>query len=262
MPNCQRCGREYQVGQVFCSNCGAPLPGIATAVNYEIKYRPSYSMLVVKLGDGEAITGEAGAMTYMSPNINVKTRMREQGILSSLGLSFLGGQSFFVNDFLASGGSGEVGLVSAPLGDIEVMDIKPEKGYIIQKAAYVASTSGVNLDVQWQGFTKGLFGQGLFMIKVSGSGDLFINAFGALDHHTLSSGERLIVDNFHLVAFSDTCQYKVTRFGGLKETILSGEGLVTDISGPGEVLIQTKNVREFAQWLWTILEPMARSRAR
>ena len=219
-------------------------------------------MLVVKLGDGQAITGEAGAMTYMSPNINVKTRMREQGILSSLGLSFLGGQSFFVNDFLASGGSGEVGLVSAPLGDIEVIDIRPEKGYIIQKAAYVASTSGVNLDIQWQGFTKGLFGQGLFMIKVSGSGALFINAFGALDHHTLSSWERLIVDNFHLVAFSDTCQYKVTKFGGLKETLLSGEGLVTDISGPGEVLIQTKNIREFAQWLWTLLEPMARSRAR
>ena len=261
MPNCQRCGHEYQPGQVFCSNCGASLPGTATSTNYEIKYRPSYSMLVVKLDAGQSITGEAGAMTYMSPNINVKTKMREQGILGSLGLAFLGGQSFFVNDFFATGGSGEVGLVSAPLGDIEVMDVQPDKGYVVQKAAYVASTSGVNLDVQWQGFTKGLFGQGLFMIKVSGSGNLFINSFGALDHHRLNAGERLIVDNFHLVAFTDTCQYRVTRFGGLKETILSGEGLVTDITGPGEVLIQTKNVREFAQWLWTLLEPMVRGRA-
>ncbi len=262
MPNCQRCGREYELGQVFCSNCGAPLPGTTGSTNYEIKYRPSYSMLVVKLDVGQSITGEAGAMTYMSPNINVKTKMREHGILGSLGLSFLGGQSFFVNDFSATGGAGELGLVSAPLGDIEVMAVRPDKGYIIQKAAYVASTSGVNLDIQWQGFTKGLFGQGLFMIKVSGSGDLFINAFGALDRHMLGAGERLIVDNFHLVAFSDSCQYKVTRFGGLKETILSGEGLVTDITGPGEVYIQTKNVREFAQWLWTLLEPMVRSRAR
>jgi uncharacterized protein (AIM24 family) len=61
-------------------------------------------MLVVKLDVGQSITGEAGAMTYMSPNINVKTKMREQGILGSLGLSFLGGQSFFVNDFSATGG--------------------------------------------------------------------------------------------------------------------------------------------------------------
>ncbi len=262
MPNCQRCGREYQQGQLYCSSCGAPVPGVATHTRYEIKYRPSYSMLVVKLDAGESITGEAGAMTYMSPNIEVKTKMRERGILGSLGLSFLGGQSFFVNDYSATGGTGELGLVSAPLGDIEVVAVRPEKGYIIQKAAYVASTSGVNLDIQWQGFTKGLFGQGLFMIKVSGSGDLFINSFGALDHHTLGPGERLIVDNFHLVAFSDTCQYKVTRFGGLKEVLLSGEGLVTDITGPGEVFIQTKNLREFTQWLWTLLEPMVRSRAR
>ena len=40
--------------------------------------------------------------------------------------------------------------------------------------------NGVNLYIQWQGFTKGLFGQGLFMIKVSGSGLLFINTFGAM----------------------------------------------------------------------------------
>jgi len=201
-------------------------------------------------------------MTYMSPNIDVKTRMRERGILGTLGLSFLGAQSFFVNDYSAVEGPGEVALVSAPLGDIEVLDVKPEEGYIIQKASYVASTSGVDLDIQWQGFTKGLFGQGLFMIKVSGSGTLFVNSFGALDRHVLSPGERLIVDNFHLIGFSDTCQYRVSKFGGLKETILSGEGLVTEITGPGEVFIQTKNLREFVQWLWTLLEPMVRSRAR
>jgi uncharacterized protein (TIGR00266 family) len=219
-------------------------------------------MLVVNLEAGQSVTGEAGAMTYMSPSIDAKTRMRERGILATLGVSLLGAQSFFVNDYTAVGGSGEVGLVSAPLGDIEVLDVKPEQGYIVQKAAYVASTSGVDLDIQWQGFTKGLFGQGLFMIKVSGSGSLFVNSFGALDHHILASGERLIVDNFHLVAFSDTCQYRVTKFGGLKETILGGEGLVTEITGPGEVFIQTKNLREFVQWLWTLLGPMVRSRAR
>jgi len=219
-------------------------------------------MLVVKLDSGQSVTGEAGAMTYMSPNVDARTRMRERGILGTLGLSFLGGQSFFVNDYTAVGSPGEVGLVSAPLGDIEVLEVKPEEGYIIQKAAYVASTSGVDLDIQWQGFTKGLFGQGLFMIKVSGSGSLFVNSFGALDRHKLASGQRLIVDNFHLVAFSDTCQYRVTKFGGLKETILGGEGLVTEITGPGEVFIQTKNLRELVQWLWTLLEPMVRSRAR
>ncbi|UCC58599.1 MAG: TIGR00266 family protein [Candidatus Bathyarchaeum sp.] len=231
-------------------------------MEYEIKYKPSYSMLVVKLEPNESITAEAGAMTYMEPNIDVKTRMREKSLLGTLGLTFLGRQSFFVNDYRAQEGSGEVAFVSAPVGDIETLEVKPNQGYIIQSASYIASTQNVDLDVKWQGFTKGLFGQGLFMIKVTGDGTLFINTFGAIDKHTIDAGKSLIVDNFHLVAFSDSCDYKVRKFGGLKSTLLGGEGLVTEVRGPGDVYIQTKNLREFVEWLWTLLGPRVRSRAR
>jgi len=231
-------------------------------MKYAIKYRPSYSIVEVALDDGETIRAEAGAMTYMTPNVNVETTMREKSILGTIGLSVFGRQSFFVNSYTAQGGLGKVGLVAAPVGDIEQLQIRPDKGYIIQKAAYVASTSDVDLDVKWEGFTKGLFGQGLFMLRVKGSGDLFINTFGAIDKHELAPRENLIVDNFHLVGFSDTCSYKVRKFGGLKSTLLGGEGLVTEITGPGEVYIQTKNLSEFADWLWTLLEPRVRGRAR
>ncbi|HKZ93890.1 MAG TPA: TIGR00266 family protein [Candidatus Bathyarchaeia archaeon] len=231
-------------------------------MKYDIRYKPSYSMLVVQLDAGETITAESGAMTYMNPSIDVKTRMREKSFLGTLGLTFLGRQSFFVNDYTAASEPGEAAFVSAPVGDIEVLDVSPTQGYIVQKSSYIASTKDVNLDVQWQGFTKGLFGQGLFMIKVSGKGMLFINTFGAIDKHTLKSGEKMIVDNFHLVAFSDTCPYKVIKFGGLKETLLGGEGLVTEVTGPGDVYIQTKNLREFVDWLWTLLESRVQSRAR
>jgi len=231
-------------------------------LEYEIKYKPSYSMLVVKLEPDESVTAEAGAMTYMEPNIDVKTRMRERGILGTLGLTILGRQSFFVNDYKAQSTPGEVAFVSAPVGDIETLEVKPNQGYVIQSASYIASTQNVELDIKWQGFTKGLFGQGLFMIKVSGEGKLFINTFGAIDKHTLETGKSLIVDNFHLVAFSDTCDYNVRKFGGLKSTLLGGEGLVTEIRGPGDVYIQTKNLREFVEWLWTLLGPRVKSRAR
>ncbi|MGA2767447.1 MAG: TIGR00266 family protein [Candidatus Bathyarchaeia archaeon] len=228
----------------------------------DIRYKPSYSMLVVNLEQGETITAEAGAMTYMDPNIEVHTRKREKSLLGSLGLAIIGRQSFWVNDYTSAQGAGEVGLVSAPVGDIEMLEIRPDQGYVIQKAAYVASTQDVDLDAQWEGFTKGLFGQGLFMIRVTGNGNLFINTFGAVDKHTLRPGQSMIVDNFHLVAFSSTCSYKVTKFGGLKETLLGGEGLVTNITGPGDIYIQTKNLKEFVDWLWTLIEPRVQSRAR
>ena len=231
-------------------------------VKYEVKYKPSYAMLVVTLDPNETITAEAGAMTYMTPNVEAHTRKREKSLLGTLGLSIIGGQSFWVNDYVAMNGPAEVGFAAAPVGDIETMEINSNQGYIVQKSAYIASTPTVNLDVKWEGFTRGLFGQGLFMLRATGMGSLFINTFGAIDKHTLSAGQTLIVDNFHLAAFSDTCSYKVTRFGGLKETLLGGEGLVTQISGPGDVYIQTKNLNEFVEWLWTLLEPRVRSRAR
>ena len=231
-------------------------------MDYEIKYKPSYSMLVINLQLNETVTAEAGAMTYMDPNIDVKTRKREKSLLGTLGLSLFGRQSFFVNDYQAQNSPGEVAFVSAPVGDIETLEVKPNQGYIIQSSSYIASTQNVELDIKWQGFTKGLFGQGLFMIKASGEGNLFINTFGAIDKHTLDVEKSLIVDNFHLVAFSDSCDYKVRKFGGLKSTLLGGEGLVTEIRGPGEVYIQTKNLREFVEWLWTLLEPRVQSRAR
>jgi uncharacterized protein (TIGR00266 family) len=216
-------------------------------------------MLVLSLNEGQMVVAEAGAMTYMTPNIQVRTRTREKSILGTLGISILGGQSLFVNDYWPNQGKGEIGLVSAPVGDIMKIDVARDRGYIIQKSAYVASSPTVSLDIQWQGFTKGIFGQGLFMIKTAGEGELFINCFGAIDRHALQPGETIIVDNFHLVGFSDSCQYQVQKFGGWKETLLSGEGLVTQITGPGEVLLQTKNIRELVEWLWVLLEPRVRA---
>ena len=219
-------------------------------------------MLVINLEQSEQITGEAGALTYMSPSMEVRTRRRESSILGTLATTLIGGQSFFVNDYIAVGGAGEIGLVAAPVGDITKLDIQPGKGYIIQKASYLASSQSVDLDVRWEGFTKGLFGQGIFMIKTTGQGDLFINTFGAIDKHELAPEQELIVDNFHLVGFSDSCSYHVERLGGWKETVFSGEGLVTRIRGPGEVYIQTKNLREFADWIWTLIGPRVQTRSR
>ena len=226
-------------------------------MRYEIKYRPSYSLLDVRLEPGESIAAEAGAMVYMSPQIRVTTRKREKGSLwRSLRGALLGGESFFVNEYIAEGAPGKVGFVPAPVGDIQELQVEEGGGLVLQKDAFVASTLDVHIDTEWQGFKRGLFGQSLFMLKVYGHGTIFVNSFGAIDEHQLEAGQSLVVDNFHLVAFNDSCRYEVKKFGGLKSTILGGEGLVTEVFGPGTVYIQTKNVREFVEWLWPILEPM------
>src|SRR3989442_9671209 len=138
-------------------------------LEYEIKYRPSFSILEVRLGAGDQITAEAGAMVYMSDGVLVKTRTRSGGLFQKVKVSMLGGESFFVNDFFADRPS-RIGLAAPPLGDVERLEVRPGLGFIVQSSGYIASTSDVVLDTEWQGFGKGIFGASLFARKRNGAG--------------------------------------------------------------------------------------------
>ena len=201
------------------------------------------AILDIQLDKGESITVEAGAMVYMKGDIEVKTKTREGGgFFGKLKVSMLGGESFFVNNYIAKGGGCFIGLTGAPIGDIIKVEIGPENGLIVQSGSYIASSSDILLDTQWQGFTKGLFGSELFMLKANGQGDLYLNTFGAI----VQKDERILIDNHHIVALSENANYNVRKFGGLKSTLLGGEGLVTEIIGPGSIYFQTKNNKTFA----------------
>lgn len=187
-------------------------------------------------------------MVYMKGDIEIKTRTREGGFFKKIKVTALGGESFFVNDYIAHGDC-FIGLTGPPLGDIVRLEVKQGSGFIVQSGAYVASTQGVLLDTQWQGFTKGLFGSEFFMLKATGQGDLFLNAYGGIIHKQIAAGEKIMIDNYHLVALSDPATYRVTKVGGMKTTILGGEGLATEITGPGSLYFQTKNIRELIDLL-------------
>jgi uncharacterized protein (TIGR00266 family) len=216
-------------------------------MKYEIMKDPM-SMLEIQMSKGESITAESGALVFMKGNIEIKTRMRE-GFGKSLKVKILGGESFFVNDYAAKEDNCTLGLTGPPIGDIVHIPISNGNGYIVQSGAYIASTPGVDIDTKWQGFTKGLFGSEFFMLKVTGNGEMFVNAYGAIIHKQLQNGERMVLDNYHLVALSENASYKVTKLQGLKTTVLGGEGLVTEITGPGSVYFQTKNLKELIDLL-------------
>jgi uncharacterized protein (TIGR00266 family) len=215
-------------------------------MQYQILKEPM-AMIETQLDNGEQITSEAGAMVYIKGDIEIKTRTRQGGFFKKLKVSALGGQSFFVNDYIAHEDGCIIGLTGPPIGDIIKISITggSDAGLIVHSGAYIASTLGVVLDTDWQGFTKGIFGSELFMLKVTGQGDLFLNAYGGIIHKQLIEGEKITLSNYHLVALSETANYKITKFGGLKSTLLGGQGLVVEIVGPGSVYFQTKNIRQF-----------------
>jgi len=199
------------------------------------------------LNRGEKVTAEAAAMVFMRGDIITETRMRKGGFLKSLKAAALGGESFFVNEFIAQEDGCTLGLTGNMLGDIEVIPVTDE--FIVQSGAFVGSSGDLTLDTKWQGFTKGIFGSNLFMLKTVGTGDMFVNAWGGIIKKELASGEKMILDNYQLVALSATADYRVTKHGSLKTTLFGGDALVIEIIGPGTVYLQTKNIMEFARAL-------------
>jgi uncharacterized protein (TIGR00266 family) len=215
-------------------------------MEYEIVKNPM-GLIEFTLNQGEKITAEAAAMVFIKGNLKTETRMRKGGFLKSLKAAAFGGESFFVNEFIAEEDNCKLGLTGNMLGDIEVIDVNEE--FIVQSGSFVGSTTDLTLDTKWQGFTKGIFGSNLFMLKTVGTGQMFVNAWGGILKKELQSGERMYLDNYQLVALSSTAEYRVTKHGSLKTTLFGGEALILEITGPGTVYIQTKNIMEFVRAL-------------
>ena len=220
-------------------------------MQYDIVKNP-VGMVDFVLDWDESVTAEAGAMVYMRGNIDTDTKTRKGGgLFKALKSTILAGESFFVNEYKANEDNCRLGVTGNMLGDIQAIHTGGE--YIVQSGSYVASTGDITLDTQWQGFTKGIFGTTLFMLKTSGKGDIFVDGWGGIRKIELAAGERMILDNYQLVALECTAKYNIRKHGSMKTTIFGGEALVTEITGPGDVYYQTKNLMEFARALSPLL---------
>ena len=79
---------------------------------------------------------------------------------------------------------------------------------------------------------------------------MVISCYGALDVIALPPGELVTIGTGHVVAYADTVQSRIRQVsqGGM-QSMRSGEGLVFDFAGPGQVLAQTRNPRGLIGWL-------------
>jgi len=216
----------------------------------EILYKPSYSLLKVKLAKGERISAEAGAMVSMSSGVEIETKMKG-GLFGALKRSVLGGESFFVNNFIASS-DGEITFAPALPGDIAEINLNNQT-YFAQSGSYITSSADLTIDTKWGGAKTFFSKEGLFLLKISGTGSLFLASYGAIHEVDLAAGQKYIVDTGHMVAFAEGVNYAVKTIGGIKSTLFSGEGLVCELTGPGKIFIQSRSADAFLSWLIPLL---------
>jgi len=215
-------------------------------MEHEVLYRPSYALLKIELARGESVSAEAGAMVSMSSGIAMETKAKG-GVFRALKRSVLGGESFFINTFRADE-PGEVTFAPPLPGDIYAAELTGGTLYA-QSGSYIASSPDVQVDTKWGGAKTFFSKEGLFLLKLSGSGHVFLSSYGAIHQVELAPGQQYIVDTGHMVAFDESVRYNVKTAGGIKSTLFSGEGLVCRLTGPGRIMIQSRSADAFLSWL-------------
>ena len=161
-----------------------------------------------------------------------------------------GGESFFLNTFMAGQAGGWVSIAPGSPGDISGFNLAPGRQIFIQGGSYLSSTVNVQTDTQFQGM-KGMFsGESIFFIRAftedGQNGRVWYNSFGAIKEIPVQPGQTITIDTGHVVAFEDSVQYTISKVGGMKSFLVGGEGLVMNFTGQGSVWIQTRNVEALA----------------
>lgn len=210
-----------------------------------IRHQPGFAVARLTMAGGESIRAEAGALMATVPSIQVEAKA-EGGIMRSLKRAALGGESFFVTSYTASAAGGWVDVAAFLPGDINVVDVVPGQAWFVQKGSWLAGASSIDLDTKWGGF-KNLFGsEGGFLLRAEGQGPMVLSAYGAIEAWDLEPGQTVTLDTGHMVAYTEGMGMEIRKVtGGLVQTFKSGEGLVFDFTGPGRLLVQTRNPNEF-----------------
>ncbi len=223
-----------------------------------IRHDPSFSVARCTLGGGEVVRAESGAMMATSEGVAIEASM-QGGLMKSLKRGVLGGESFFITTYAAPGPGGWVDVAAHLPVDMTTVEVGAQSVFI-QRGSYIASETGVEIDTKWGGFKSLFGGEGGFLLRASGRGMVVLSCYGALDRIRLAEGETVVVDSGHMVAFDESVTFSLRRAAGGKtvQTLKSGEGFVFDFTGPGEVMVQSRNPDALVQWLTTVL-PFSRS---
>lgn len=211
----------------------------------EIKGAPM-PVAICYLSAGESIKTEKGAMSWMTPNLEMETSGGGIGKMMSRAFS---GESMFQNIYTAKNGDAMIAMASSFPGEIIEFDVS-QGDIIAQKRAFLACESSVDMSIFFQKkLGAGFFGgEGFIMQKFTGKGKVLLEIDGSLMTYELMAGQSMMIDTGNLALMEATCSIEIERVKGAKNMLFGGEGLFnTKVTGPGKIWLQTMPANVMAQ---------------
>ncbi|GGS15910.1 MULTISPECIES: AIM24 family protein [Actinokineospora] len=197
------------------------------------RHTQAFAVARLVLAPGEAVQAEYAAMVATSYGVVIDSGRGRGRARPAV--------------FTAPAEGGWVDLAPAHAGDAHVLELDGSQGWCVARGARLALPVTLRADPGWAGFHP-LFGvEHGFLEHLSGMGVTVLACGGALDAIALDPGEAITVEPAHLLAYSDTTQVRLRAVDPSgPQSLRTGDGLLLDLAGPGQVLVQTRRPRPAA----------------
>lgn len=214
-------------------------------MHFTIAHAPTFSTLEARFAATEALQAQPGSMLAMSTGFELRAMLGGHVGGRSRGgravRSLLAGESAFASVYTATRDDQWLLLAPDALGEIIELEVAEERQYYLARGAWLAGSAAVQLRVEYAGVRGWMATSGLFFLRTTGQGQVFVASHGALVRRHLAEGERVVLDNRCIVAFSHGMRFETVKVAkGLGTSFLAGEGLANRFTGPGELIHQTR----------------------
>lgn len=226
-------------------------PGQVSLVDVsKVSGRPFFGSVHFALQNGQSVISDSGSLLYLDSSIQMETDCYG-GFVKSCGRQ-CSGESCCFNKYTKAGeGQGLLGLTFLLPGDIVPLVCYKDMGWMLSKGAFVCSSDNIVVSISCglcNAIQGSVAGESLFYTKVTmedqnneQAGLCYAGGFGAIQKHVVAAGEVLYVDNGMFFAGNLHTQIRVTMYGGIKNCLLGGEGLVMKFPGPCTILTQNRD---------------------
>lgn len=216
-------------------------------MNYNILGDSDCPLAEFVMNRGESLKIERGSMAYMN-NVELHGKLNSRGgILGAIGRSLAGGESMFITEAVAVADNAVLGIAPPIPGQINKLSVGSRQ-YRLNTGAFLACSPTVTYNIVAQKLSRAFFGGtgGFFVMETAGTGDILINTFGSFITLNVTRDHPVTVDNDHVIAWDASLNYNIEVASGMFG-FTTGEGLVNRFYGDGQVLIQTRNIRNLAE---------------
>jgi uncharacterized protein (TIGR00266 family) len=209
---------------------------------------PAYTLAYCSLSAGEAVRAERGALVAMSAGIEASAGIAG-GVAQALIRKGFGAEDFFSARYVATAEGAWVALAPRYPGDMTLVNLEQTGPLLVEAGAMIGFEDTVSLSTRIGSLGTVVMHQGATALYATGTGQLLLGSYGALSTVTLGAGETVVVDTGHLLAWSRDMSMKIGPIGGVVTSVVTGEGMVAELTGPGTLWIQSRAEQNFRDWV-------------